>query len=495
MATTRRAIGIVRVSKTAGREGESFASPQEQADRIAAACKRDGIALLETFEELDISGGRSLDKRPGLLRAVQEIEAGRADVVAAAYFDRLFRSLTTQAEVIKRVEAAGGQVLAVDVGQVTDASAGQWLTGTMHGMIAEYYRRSMKERSGEALKRAVARGVPPWDHITPGYARGQDGRFEVNPDVAPFIEPAFEIRAGGGTIQQAHEFLHGHGVEISYQATRILLRSRVVLGEINFGRPKSEGGMGELKNLEAHPPIVDRELWERVQRMRVPRGRRPKSEQLLARLGILRCGNCGRPLSAGFQQHTRRGVTRRYPEYRCGGGSATYGVNGCPRRVAISAHVADRAVVDKVRDALANWEGWASAEKNVRDAEEAAEETQAALDAAASSMAEAGLMTEPAFVKRLTELRQARDDASEQLRQISGPTRTRVNVTDGRRDWDQLTTAEQRELIRALVWGAVVLPSSGEAHHAFGEVAASMVPPVSGRVHVVLHDSLVELME
>ena len=37
----RRAIGIFRVSQVNGREGDSFASPAEQRDRIEAACERD----------------------------------------------------------------------------------------------------------------------------------------------------------------------------------------------------------------------------------------------------------------------------------------------------------------------------------------------------------------------------------------------------------------------------------------------------------------------
>src|SRR5277367_1711931 len=107
----RRAIGIVRVSQTSGREGERFASPPEQRDRIRAVCERDGLDLIAIHEELDVSGGRPLDERPGLGPAVHAIENGEADVIAAAYFDRLFRSLTTQAEAVERVERAGGQVL------------------------------------------------------------------------------------------------------------------------------------------------------------------------------------------------------------------------------------------------------------------------------------------------------------------------------------------------------------------------------------------------
>jgi len=37
------------------------------------------------LEELDVSGGKPLDERPGLSAAVASIEAGNAEVVASAY--------------------------------------------------------------------------------------------------------------------------------------------------------------------------------------------------------------------------------------------------------------------------------------------------------------------------------------------------------------------------------------------------------------------------
>lgn len=55
----RKAIGIVRVSQVGGREGESFASPAEQRERIRAACERDGLELIRTIDELDVSGGNA----------------------------------------------------------------------------------------------------------------------------------------------------------------------------------------------------------------------------------------------------------------------------------------------------------------------------------------------------------------------------------------------------------------------------------------------------
>ena len=80
------------------------------------------------------------------------------------------------------------------------------------------------------------------------------------------------------------------------------MRSRMYLGEIHFG---------ELHNTHAHEAIIkDRRLFERVQRRTVSRGRHAKSERLLARLGVLRCGTCG--LADGDQQLQRQLPLRRH---------------------------------------------------------------------------------------------------------------------------------------------------------------------------------------
>src|SRR5712691_6000082 len=73
----RRAVGVVRVSRVGDRDGESFVSPSEQLERIATACARDGLELTEVLEELNVSGGALLERRSGLRRAVELVEAGQ----------------------------------------------------------------------------------------------------------------------------------------------------------------------------------------------------------------------------------------------------------------------------------------------------------------------------------------------------------------------------------------------------------------------------------
>jgi site-specific DNA recombinase len=438
MSKPRRAIGIIRVSQVKGRDGESFVSPSEQRERIEAACDRDGLLLTRTTDELDVSGRTALDDRKGLREAIEAVEAGEADVIVAAYFDRLVRSLKVQAEVVQRVERAGGKVLAVDVGQVTEGTASEWLSGTMHGMVAEYYARLAGERTASAQRRAVARGVVPFPNVPPGYTRNKDGTLAPHPTEAPIVAEAFRMRAAGATIKDVRAYLKANGIERTFRGVQTLLASRIVLGEISF-----VGDKLALTNPNAHPAIVDVETWQRVQRQKVTRGRKAKSDRLLARLGVLRCSTCGRPMAIGNSN-------AKYPTYRCSP------MSDCPERMAITADIAERVVTEHVRAALADVQGHASAETNIRQAEQALRAAQSALSAALRAF---DGFDEPAARQRLLELREARDAAQAHLDQLGG-TRPALTI-NGDEDWDRLTLAERRALIRAIVARAVVRPGRG----------------------------------
>jgi site-specific DNA recombinase len=433
----QRYVGIVRVSEVGGREGERFVSSDQQRERIEAACDRDGGRLIDVHEEMDVKGDTPIEERAGLRAAIEAVETGKADVIVAAYFDRLFRSLSTQAEVIDRVEGAGGRVLAVDVGQVTSASAGQWLSGTMLGAVSEYFKRSIKERSAEGQSRAVARGATPWARVPLGYTRLEDGTLTPEPKTVPIVRRAFEMRVAGESVTQIRNMLKSHDIERSHRGVQVMLANRIYLGELHFGK---------LVNLTACEPIIERELFDRVQRMVIPRGPKPKSTRLLARLGVLRCGSCGARLGA-----MKLPKQDDYPIYRCPSTS------DCDHHVTISAVIAERVVVEATRAALRDTEGRADAQANARQAHEDLAVAEAARDAAISAFD--GLGDLQATKDRLAQLQAAVDDAQERVARL-GDTETALTI-NGDRDWDLLTADERRALIRATVERASVRPGRG----------------------------------
>jgi len=128
-------------------------------------------SLLYVGRERNVSGGANLANRPELSRAVEAVEAGNADIIVAAYFDRFFRSLEVQGEVIGRIERAGGELLTLDHGRLTNGTPANRLQANIVGAMAQFFREQTAEKSAAGQAAAVARGATPWARIPLGYTR------------------------------------------------------------------------------------------------------------------------------------------------------------------------------------------------------------------------------------------------------------------------------------------------------------------------------------
>jgi DNA invertase Pin-like site-specific DNA recombinase len=437
----RRAVGIVRVSKVNGREGDRFISPTEQRDRIVSTCQLNGLQLLAVHEELDVSAGNPIDRRPGLRAALAAVEARQADTLVVAYFDRLFRNLRVQADIVERVERAGGSVLTADVGEVRANTAGSWLSSTLLGAVADYQRRMTKERTNEARRRAIDRGIPASATVVPGYRKGPDRRLVVDEHEAATVRQAFELRAEGGSWRQVRDFLADHGITRTLGGVMKLLSSRTVLGELRHG---------EHVNKTSHPAIVSHVLWKRVQR-RGPDPRGPKSTRLLAHVGgLVRCGSCGGHLSASVEHRGQR----RYETYRCAGL-----VRRCQYRVGIAGKLLDDLVASKACEILANESETASASVELKEAREVLAQREEALDRAVDILDQLG--DRPSARAKLAELQRQVEQAQERVDELERL--ARVTRTVSAADWDtpRLTLDDRRELICSVILSVIVHPGRG----------------------------------
>jgi len=440
-----RTVAVVRVSAQGDRPDEHFHSPDVQLDSAKRWTRKRRERFVTHFPEIDVSGKRPLAKRPGLLKAVEMVEAKQADHIVVAYFDRLVRSLKVQLEVIERVEKAGGEIFALDHGKLTNGTAATRLSTNMMGAVFQYFAEVTGEKVTAAQARAVARGVLPNSRIVPGYVRGEDGVLAPVPELVPVVRELFERRDQGATIVELQAYLLEHGIERSVAGVASMLRSRQYLGEIHFG---------ELHNLKAHTPIIrDRALFDRVQRRTVSRGRQAKSERLLARLGVLRCGTCGSLM-----------VINSYTgNYRCGNTSAS----GCEQRAAIKADRIEGWVMDRVREYTADARGHASADAHRRDAKAALAKAQAQLSATRRRLLllPPGSDQEPEVLEVVDGLEQACNEAQAAVDRL-GPSGRRKTVTP--EQIDRLPAArrlaEWRGLITDTVASVTVAPAGPRRH-------------------------------
>lgn len=322
----------------------------------------------------------------------------------------------------------------IAAGQISHATAEAELHANLNGAIAQYTKRTATERSWAAVEIAIEEGRVPWRSTTPGYDL-VDGRLVPNA-LAPVVEQAFRLRAGGTSVQGVREFLANHGIRRSHHGTGTLLCSRVVLGEIHFG--------SHTPNLRAHPPIVDRGLWLAVQSVRTPRGRRAKSERLLARQGILRCASCGSRMVTATANNSG------YPVYRCPP------TGECSRRVSISAVAAERVVIEATRTHLEGVIGVRAARQHVRSVRSALKRAEENLAAAIEAI---GDWTDPTAVQTLRRLREDRDAAQQRVDDLAVPDED--ELLSLAEDWDRLTLADRRRCIRAALAYVEVVPADG----------------------------------
>lgn len=221
------------------------------------------------------------------------------------------------------------------------------------------------------------------------------------------------------------------------------MKSRLLVGEIVFGANRKPEDVWRGKC----PTVVDRPTWERAQKVSVPRGRRAKSDRLLAGLGVLRCATCEARMVVGTQN--RPGGGGRYTFYRCPP------TGDCPRRVTIAAEVAERVASEAARRYLSGTAGVRQTGDNIREAQAAANRAQDALDAGLRTLAD--FSDEPVAVERLRELRDGRDRAHERVEALGQPDEATIFLLD--RDWSELSREDQRRCIRATIDRVLVRPA------------------------------------
>jgi site-specific DNA recombinase len=329
VSRTVKLDGYIRVSRVGGRGGESFISPDVQRERIEAYAKAQGHELATVHVELDESGGKL--ERPKLQEALARIERGESGGIIVAKLDRFARSVAGAAQALERVEAAGGVLVAVDLGMDTSTSAGRLMRNVLMS-LAEFELDRFRESWSTAQAHAVARGVHVASRTPTGYRRRADARLEPDPAAVGVIRELFQRRAGGEGWTALARFLDESGVRGPYSnatwtpsAVGKMIANPVYLGEARSG---------EHVNADAHEALVTRVEWEAAQ-MNGRASASPRNGDGLLLSGLVRCAGCRylmKPDTMRGRDGSRLGL------YRCRGRHAA---GKCPAPASVMARVLD----------------------------------------------------------------------------------------------------------------------------------------------------------
>jgi DNA invertase Pin-like site-specific DNA recombinase len=204
--------GYIRVSRVAGREGESFISPEVQRQKIGGWAELHEVEIVQWWEELDQSGRRR--DRPMFQQALSRCEAGETGGIVVARLDRFARSAVDALESIKRLNEADARLVSVEDNFDGSTPMGRFAIGILT-LIAELELDRITESWSTAVKAAVERGIHISGTPPAGYRRGEDGRLVVVPEEAAVIAQVFRRRAEGASWTELADFLTASGVKSS----------------------------------------------------------------------------------------------------------------------------------------------------------------------------------------------------------------------------------------------------------------------------------------
>ena len=314
-----KAVIYARYSTESQRE-ESIEGQIRECTEYAA---RNGITLLRTYIDRALSA-RTAD-RPEFQRMIADSEGGLFDAVLVWKLDRFSRDRYDSAHYKHILKKNGVRVISAKE-NISDGPEGIILESMLEG-YAEYYSAelSQKIQRGQydnAMKCKNNGGNIPYGY----YVDKTTGVLAVDPVKAPVIREIYTQFDAGERITDIRKSLNdrglrtGRGVPFTIGGVSQILKNRKYIGEYRYSKVVIPDGI---------PAIIDKELFERVQRrmkanQKAPARAKATEEYLLTTK--LFCGTCGR-IMAGESGKGSKGTIYHY--YKCSGSKRHL---GCKRK-------------------------------------------------------------------------------------------------------------------------------------------------------------------
>jgi site-specific DNA recombinase len=227
-------------------------------------------ALPQHYDDPAYSGG-NLD-RPALKKLLRDIEHGKVDVVVVYKIDRLTRSLADFAKLVETFDARLISFVAVTQQFNTTTSMGR-LTLNVLLSFAQFERELASERVKDKVAASRKKGKWTGGTIPLGYD-AKEKKLVVNKTEAETVRTIFrrylELKSFARLVADLDQrgivtkrrntkvLKYRGGIPFTYGPLAYFLKNRIYLGEIHHAGKWFKG---------EHEAIIDRETFERVQRL------------------------------------------------------------------------------------------------------------------------------------------------------------------------------------------------------------------------------------
>ena len=272
-AIIRRCAIYTRKSSEEGLEQDfnSLHAQREACEAFIASQSGEGWRLIRTaYDDGGLSGGTL--ERPALHRLLTDIEEGRVEVIVVYKVDRLTRSLADFAKMVEVFDAHGVSFVAVTQQFNTTTSMGR-LTLNVLLSFAQFEREVTGERIRDKIAASKKKGMWMGGLVPVGYLKN-DRRLVIDEQEAETVRLIFRRYNELKSVRLLKQDLDRRGLVSKVRTGR----NGVKMGGKAYSRGKLYKLLsnpiyrGEIRHLKTchpgqHAPIIDGDLWEKVQRL------------------------------------------------------------------------------------------------------------------------------------------------------------------------------------------------------------------------------------
>ncbi len=294
-------------------EEQTEFSPDAQLRVLKEYAKKNDIILTKEHIYIDEGiSGRKAEKRPAFMKMIATAKSKPRpfDVILVHKFDRFARS-REDSVVYKSLLKKEAGIKVVSITESIEDDKFSVILEAMLEAMAEYYSLNLAEEVKKGMTEKALRGG--YQSIAPLGYRLVDKKLVIEPKEAEFIKMIFTKFASKQMgLRAIATYANDLGLKtkrgnlFENRTIEYILNNPVYIGKVrwtptgrtrrNYHNPDSIIADGE------HEPILDMELWEKVQTaLKVQKELYPKWQKPDAQLktwlkGLVRCGNCGNTL-------------------------------------------------------------------------------------------------------------------------------------------------------------------------------------------------------
>ncbi len=294
--------------------GKQIHSIEDQIALVTEYCQREGIEIEKVFTE---SQTAKIPGRPVFDQMLRELEEKGVTGIVSWHPDRLARNSVDGGKIIYLLDQGIIRFLKFPTFWFENTTQGRFMLSLAFSQ-AKYYVDSLSENVTRGMNQKAKRGEFP-GMAPPGYINDRNSRkVIINAKTSPVIKQALILFSQRKLdLTQMKKFLCSRGV--TTRSGKKFWQSqvhRIVTSPFYYG---AFFWKGELYQ-GIHEPLISKPVFDQNQKIlkQIPNGKYPRGLKDFIFKGLIRCSECGHPLTAeDHTKHYKNGTSQTFTYYHC----------------------------------------------------------------------------------------------------------------------------------------------------------------------------------